>query len=72
MSDRKINFKVNLPLELVGATVAIAVTTSRMFLPKLFDTYLNYILAKIEQSRKVQKWFKNNFDKALTPFCKTF
>ena len=84
MSDRKINFTVNLPLKLSRATVANADTGSLKFLHILFDTYLHHMLAKFDANHMAQnvqnfefffdknRIFKTIFDKTLTPFCKTF
>ena len=70
---------VNLPLKLLYVTVANANTESLKSLPILFDTYLDYMLAKFEPNRIVQKVkkielldknpssFKTIFDKELTP-----
>ena len=72
-------FAVNLPLIFFRATVANANTESVKAFHTLFGTYLDYMLEKWEQNRTVQTWrfwtkssFKTIFDKALTPFSKTF
>ena len=72
--DRKISFTANLPLKLFGATIANPDTASLKFLHELFDTYLDHMLAKFEPNRmdQIVKILKTNFDKASTPFCKTF
>ena len=78
-------FAVNLFLKLFRATVANANTAGLKSLPKLFDTYLDYMLAKFEPHRMVQNVQNLSFrtknrvllnpfltNKELTPFCKTF
>ena len=77
-------FAVNSPLKLFLATVANANTESLKSHHTLFDTYLDYMLAKFEPNRiypkctnfelldKKASSFKTIFDKALTPFCKAF
>ena len=72
-------FAINLPLKLFSATVANVNTESLKSLHTLFDTYLDYMLAQFESNRVVQNVpnlksssFNVVFDKALTPFCKTF
>ena len=77
-------FTLNLPLKLLRATVANANTGRYKSLHTFFDTYLNHMLAKFEQNRIVRsvqnfelsnkktEFLKTIFDKALTPFCKTF
>ena len=47
-------FAVNLSLKLFRATAAIADTGSLKYLYTLFDTYLNYMLAKLESNYMVQ------------------
>ena len=54
MSDGKSIFTVNLPLKLYRATVANADTGSLKFLHTSFDTYLDYMLAKVEANRRAQ------------------
>ena len=73
-----------MPLKLFLATVANVNTESVKFLHTLFETYLDYMLEEFEANRTVQNVqnlsfcikksssFKTTFDKALTPFCKTF
>ena len=84
MPDLKTNFAVNLSLKLIRTTVANADTGNLKSLCTLFDTYLDRMLAKFEPNRMVQNvqnsrfrtkkpnFFKTNFDKQLTPFCKMF
>ena len=71
-------------LKLFRATVANANTDSLKSLHTFFDMYLDYMLSKVEPNLTVQNvqnvsfWtkirvlLKFNFDKSLTPFCKTF
>ena len=54
MSDRKINFAVNLPLKLFRATVVNADTESLKSLHTFFDTYFDHMLAKFEPFRIIQ------------------
>ena len=77
-------FAVNLPLKLFRATVDNADTKSLESLHTLFDMYLDHMLVKFEQNpmvRNIKKcelydkktgFFKTIFDKALTPFWKSF
>ena len=77
-------FAVNLPLKRLPATVANTDIGSLKSLHTLFDKYLDHMLGNFEQSCMVQIirnlelfdkkiWFlKTIFDKALTPFWKTF
>ena len=76
-------FAVNSPQILFRATVANAVTGSLKSLHTLLDTYLDNMLSKFEPNRMTQnvtklsfwtrkEFFKTIFDKALTPFCKSF
>ena len=80
-------FAVNLPLKLSPATVANADIGILKSLHTLFDKYLDYILVKFEQYCMVQStqnfslfdkkkketgFLKPFFNKALTPFWKTF
>ena len=74
-------FAVNLSLKLFRVTVTNA-DTKLLALHTLFETYLGQ-LAKFEPNRTVRnvqnfelltkiEFLKAIFDKALTPFCKTF
>ena len=54
-------FAVNLPFKLFRATVANTNTESLKSLYTLFDTYLDYMLAKFEPNRIVQDIQKLNF-----------
>ena len=47
-------FAVNLPLKLLRATVANANAASRKSLNTLFDTFLDYMLAKFDSNRMIQ------------------
>ena len=76
--------EVNLPLKLFPATVASADIGSLKFLHTFLKKCLYHMLVKFEQNRMVQttqnfelfdkkpRFFKTIFDKALTPFWKTF
>ena len=79
-------FAINLELKIFRTTVAnayIMYIESLKTLPILFDTCLDYMLVKFEQTRMVNNtrnfelfdrklFFKAIFDKELTPFLKTF
>ena len=54
MTDGKINLGVNLPFKFFRASVANVDPRSLKYRRTLFDTYLNYILAKFEANRLVQ------------------
>ena len=54
MSDRKMNFAVNLQLELFSATVENADTGRLKSLHTLFDTYFNHMLAKFKPNHMVR------------------
>ena len=58
---RKSIFAVNFPLKLFPATVANANTESLKSLYTLFDSYLDYMLAKFEPNRIFRNVQKMNF-----------
>ena len=77
----KSNFALNLPFKLFPATVANADIESPKSFHTLFDKCSDYMLVKFDQNRMVQniqnfelfdKKCLTIFDKALTPFWKTF
>ena len=76
-------FAVNLPLKLFPSTVANTDTGSLKSLHTFLKMFITHA-SEFEQNRTVQTigdvelfdkktvFFKTIFDKALTPFCKTF
>ena len=79
--SEKTIFAVNLLLKLFPATVANADIESLKTLHTLFDKYLNPMVVQFGQNYMVQTtrnldlkngFLKTVFDKALTPFWKTF
>ena len=78
---RDVRLPVNLPLKHLRTTAANANTGSLKSLHTLLDMHLGHIIEPNCMFQKVQnlelfdkknKFLKNIFRKALTPFCKTF
>ena len=78
-----INFCSKIAIKVFSATISNAYTGSLNFYHTLFNTYLDNFLAKFQPNRMVQNEqilsvltktgiFKTIFNKAFTPFCKTF